>query len=135
MTEFQTKLSRQLAHTMNEKFDFRDSEPNPALTVPFSNSLFKPAAPLYSPEALDLLREATRDKQGVIMKLLTMEGLAVTTNGRSFSQRGDARSEARWGSAVQELARAGMIEDRRGKGEVYFVTDAGYRVAEALGRT
>jgi hypothetical protein len=135
LTEFQTKLARQLAHSMNKKFDFRDTEPHSALPVPFSINFSEPAAPRFSPDALDLLREATRDKQGVIMKLLSMDGLAVTTNGRSFSQRGDPRSEARWGSAVEELDRAGLIEDRRGKGEVYFVTDAGYRVAEALGRT
>jgi len=56
----------------------------------------------------------------------------VQTNERDFTARDDVRSEARWKGAVVELNRLGLTEDRAGKGEVFFVTDDGYRVADLL---
>ena len=81
--------------------------------------------------ARELLTEASKDPQGAIMSLQTMQGSHVQTNRREFTT-GDPRSEARWRNAVSELERLGMIEDRAGKHEVFFVTDEGYRIAEEL---
>jgi hypothetical protein len=57
----------------------------------------------------------------------------VQTNGKSFTDPSNARSEARGRGAVKELQSLGLVEDRSYKGEVFSVTDAGYRVAELLG--
>jgi len=35
---------------------------------------------------------------------------------------------------VDELQRVGLLEDRAGKGEVFFVTAEGYAVADSRGR-
>jgi predicted transcriptional regulator len=39
---------------------------------------------------------------------------------------------ARWRGAVDELYELGLLEDRGGKGEVFFVTNEGYEFAERL---
>ena len=85
-----------------------------------------------SPSAQDLLIEASKDRQGVSMSLATHEGRSVQTNDISFAGRGNTRSEAQWRSAVQELSRYRFVEDRACKGEVYFITDEGYKEAAQL---
>ncbi|PYN77853.1 MAG: hypothetical protein DMD96_22815 [Candidatus Rokuibacteriota bacterium] len=66
------------------------------------------------------------------MRLGTLGGTHVQTNQRGFVESGNVRSAARWRSAVDELHNLGLVEDRAGKGEVFFVTDAGYRVGDLL---
>ena len=65
-------------------------------------------------------------------RLETMQGAHVQTNNREFVVGGDAKTAARWRGAVDELRRLRLAEDRVGKGEVFFVTDEGYRVADLL---
>jgi hypothetical protein len=64
------------------------------------------------------------------MRLATMGGTHVATNNREFVEPGNPRSEAKWRGAIDELLGFGFVEDRAGKGEVFFVTDAGYRVSD-----
>jgi hypothetical protein len=56
----------------------------------------------------------------------------IQTNGRSFVEPGDPRSEARWRGALDEIHRLSLIEDRGNKRGVFAVTNDGYRVAEHL---
>ncbi len=86
-----------------------------------------------SKEAVELLVEAAKG-DGIIMVLETMGGDSVSTNSRDFGERGNSRSEARWRGAARELHRRQYIEDRAGKGEVFFMTDRGFEVAEAVPR-
>jgi hypothetical protein len=60
------------------------------------------------------------------------QGGVVQTNDRGFVENGNPRSEARWRSAVDELARAGLLEDRGDEHEIFSVTGEGYRVADLL---
>ena len=101
-----------------------DSQPEP---VPKRGPL-----PGLSEAARELLLEAAQDAHGVIMRLGTMGGTHVQTNNRNFVETGNTRSAARWRGAVDELHHLGLVEDRTGKGEVFFVTDAGYRSADLL---
>jgi hypothetical protein len=66
------------------------------------------------------------------MSLQALAGSSVQTNGRNFAEQGNARSEAQWRGAVAELSKLGLLEDRAGEDEVFFVTDEGYRIAELL---
>jgi hypothetical protein len=88
-----------------------------------------------SDAARELLVEAAADDHGVIICSNTLGGSYVKTNGKVFTQRGDVRSEARARGAVKELTAGDLIEDRDGKGEVFFVTDAGYRLADRSSAT
>ena len=85
-----------------------------------------------SDAARELLVEAAADDHGGIICSNTHGGSYVKTNGKVFTQQGDVRSEARARGAVKELAAGDLIDDHGGKGEVFFVTDAGYRLADRI---
>lgn len=129
LSEFRTKFARQLAQTIISKF--QGVSPTGTLTPVLAVPVPQPM-PAIGPAARELLVEASKDRQGVVMSLQTMEGSSVQTNGRNFAERGNARSEAQWRSAVADLSKLGLLEDRAGKDEVFFVTDEGYRLAELL---
>jgi hypothetical protein len=85
-----------------------------------------------SEAARELLLQAVEDRAGVIMRLGSLSGGFVETNGRNFVQQGSKRSAAQWRSAVDELHRCEFLEDRAGKGEVFYVTEHGYAAADLL---
>jgi hypothetical protein len=94
-----------------------------------------PSAPEFalSESARDLLLEAVQDSNGAIMRVRTHgEGLDVQTNRRHFVESGNIRSEATWQRVVDELHNRGLVEDRAGRGELFFVTDAGYQAGDLL---
>src|SRR5262249_50191745 len=125
-TEFRTKFARQLAQRVIDRFvgaedigevdGLRPVERQPDLTE----------------AARELLLEAVQDTNGVIMRLGSMMGTSVQTKGRNFVESGNTRSAARWRGAVDELQARSHIEDRAGKGEIFWVTDTGYRASELL---
>jgi len=92
------------------------------------------ARPTLSVAARELLLQAAEDPSGVVMRLGTLDGTFVKTNGRNFVEPGSARSAAQWRGAVDELHRLGFVEDRAGKGEVFFVTASGYATADMFRR-
>jgi len=88
--------------------------------------------PALSEEATRLLIEAAQDKNGIIMRLHTLGGTTIQTNEKQFAEQGNPRSEAEWEAAVDELENHTLIQDRAMKGEVYFMTHEGYKVADIL---
>lgn len=122
--ELRQKLTRQLAHVVE-----RSLAPG-AIT---SRQERPPkAGPALSKEAQELLAEVAKDRNGHLLKVRTMGGSTVQTNGKSFGTRGESRSEALWEAAVFELRDAGLLQDRGHKGEVFSMTNEGYRVADLL---
>lgn len=128
--EFRSKFARQLAQKIISHFPTttQPAAEDSAIDLP---RVMPIRIPTLGDSARELLVEASKDRQGVIMSLQTMEGSHVQTNGRDFIS-GGARAEAQWRGAVAELGRLDLIEDRAGKNEVFFVTDEGYRVAVLL---
>jgi hypothetical protein len=126
LTTFRAKFARHLAQRVIASFARGEapSEADPSLGVDHPPDLSEPAR--------ELLLEATRDPAGAIMRLGTMQGTHVQTNQRAFVDPGDVRSVALWRGAVDELQTRGLVEDRSGKGEVFFVTHAGYQVGDFL---
>lgn len=139
LSEFRMKFTRQLAQKIISRFPSdlspttRTLTPGGAVPVPIPVPIPEPQPlPTIGPAARELLVEASKDRQGVVMSLQTLAGSSVQTNGRNFAEQGNARSEAQWRGAVAELSKSGLLEDRAGKDEVFFVTDEGYRIAELL---
>ena len=66
------------------------------------------------------------------MRMSAHDGMDVKTHGRSFVEPGNARSAALWRGAVNELHNLGLVEDREGKGEFFFVTNPGYHASDLL---
>ncbi len=85
-----------------------------------------------SEEAQKLLTEAARDKQAVICCSELVQGLFVSTNGVSFCEGDNARTEAKWRRVIDDLVGMELIQDKGNEGEVFGVTDKGFRVADAL---
>jgi hypothetical protein len=90
-----------------------------------------PGARSMSPEATQLLLEACASRGGDVMKVRTMGGLVIQANKKNFTTLRDARSEATWEGAVDELVRLGFLQDL-GRGEVFRVTRGGYETADRL---
>jgi hypothetical protein len=62
-----------------------------------------------------------------------MAGAKLQTNGKSFIKEDDARSEAIWESALEELLTNNFLKGRGSKGQVFQVTRQGYEAADHLG--
>jgi len=128
--EFREKFSRHLAQTVNRYFA---SKKNGNVQ---SHEEWT-AAPLKLPEISNrakwLLIEAAKDKEGVVVWLRGKPGLAILTHGMNLAESHDPKIEARWDSALQELRKFSLLEDRVYKNELFSVTQEGYRVADLLG--
>jgi hypothetical protein len=83
-------------------------------------------------EAQRLLIEASKDTQGTIMQARWMGGETIQANGINFVEGADARQIAKWRAALDQLRLNRLVEQRGGSGEVLYVTDAGYQLAESL---
>ncbi len=88
-----------------------------------------------SDEAKELLVEASKSSDGIIMKLGTNQGLIVKINNRNYVSENDPRSEAIWRDAVKQLYENDMIEDKGYKGEVFAITRKGYECADKIKQT
>ena len=92
-----------------------------------------PDHPQLSEEAKQLLIEATRSSRGNILRVGTMGGLIIQANGKNLCERGNPKSEAIWEGALKDLIIMGLVEDQKGKGEVFVVTREGFPVANDIG--
>ena len=100
------------------------SVPNSAATK------MHPVARQLSEEARQLLLEGSHDREGRITWLSMAEGLQIQTNGKSFVESQNARSEAKWKAAIQQLEQRGLIQ-REGD-SIFSLTDEGFNVADTL---
>ncbi len=85
-----------------------------------------------SPEASRLLIECSQDTRGAILCTRVLAGLVVETNSRTLNEIGNARSEAKWKAAVEELVNRGFVEQSDDQGEVFVMTKAGFEAANGL---
>lgn len=83
-------------------------------------------------EARTLLSEAASDRGGTILKLATLGGNFLQTNGKTFGERGDRRASARWEYALDQLRTAGLVLERGHKGQVFELSEPGYQLADYL---
>jgi hypothetical protein len=85
-----------------------------------------------SKEAHGLLFEAVEDRDGIILSVRTRGGLSIETNNKNMVAAQDARCQAVWQGALDELLENGLIAHAGDKGEVFRVTRRGYEVADLL---
>lgn len=140
-------LSKGLVHTYQGSVDFRawftrhlqiNLRDDPYLqklqrhTPEVSADEAAPDEHYLSSEAAQLLLAAAQDEHGLVLVHRTFDGDTIQANRVNFTQGADARKAAAWRSAVDQLEFNLLIEDRGGKGQVYYVTDTGYRYADRL---
>jgi hypothetical protein len=86
-----------------------------------------------SAEAIRILRAATSGEDDSIIFVDFLDGSALDVGGQNLLEGANTRTIAMHRHAVRQLLEAGLIEDRAGKNEVFFVTGPGYEMAEVLG--
>ena len=79
-----------------------------------------------------MLKEVTLDSHGVILRLETLSGTEINTNGKNLISSNEPREIARWKSAFAELVDEGLLVGRNYKGEIFEVTDLGYQIADMI---
>ena len=133
--EFREKFVRQLAQTIIERFPSSDENLTGVagpLVLPTPSRVEVATVPDLSEEDRELLREAAADRDGTVLMVRTMGGISVRTNERDFADRGSARSEALWRGVVQKLVEHRLLEQTDPNGEVFSLTNEGYRVADSI---
>lgn len=88
--------------------------------------------PILSKEAEELLSEASKDKNGYILKLRTSSGTIIQTNSKNMVTSQEARIVAKWEHALNELVENDFVEERGYKNEVFAVTHKGYEYLDKL---
>jgi hypothetical protein len=83
-----------------------------------------------SEEAKTLVVAMSQDPDGTLLVVETFEGFHVQANDETFGSGGDARVEALWKSALDELLGHGLI--RREGEDVYTLTPKGYKAADVI---
>ncbi len=129
LSEFREKLYRQLQITLNchEYFSTTAlSEAPPAVEA-------LPASVALSKEAAVLLTEAAA-ADGQIVFLHMMGGALVQVGQENYAGDGDARSQARWEGAVDELEQLGLIAAQGNKREIFKVTRGGFDAADQIAK-
>ena len=111
----------QLAQLSQESVTKAQQQPNPVEALQLSE------------EAKELLTEAASDNHRMIVMVRKMGRLSISTNGKSYVEMGNPRSEARWEQSIWELLDKGLIRDPKGQGQVFEVTNKGFELAETLG--
>lgn len=138
--DFQGKFRRHLQITLQKNSYLKSllgqSSVNDDTTS--SSSSIEPSDPReelissLSEEGRTLLLEASEDSSGTILKLATLGGRFIQTNGKTFGDSGDRRSSARWEFALDQLVSAGLVLARGHKDQVFEMSEPGYQLAEFL---
>ena len=127
-SDFKEKFYRHLQLKVNEHPLFKDSESGPVGEI-FES---KTKLPSLSNEARVLLKEASHDPNGNILRIRYMGGAEIMTNGKNLISSKEHREVARWESALKELLNEALLVDRGHKGEVFEVTNLGYQIADMI---
>ena len=85
-----------------------------------------------SGDAIDLLLEITKDRNGYLYHLVSSGGEIIETNNKNFVEKDEPREIARWESAIEELENLGLIKDLGYKRESFKITNDGYKLADIL---
>lgn len=137
--EFEGKLRRQLALKIIERFAAGSGAETGGLAQDLARRLLTPSelsemglsASRLSADALTLLSEAASDPHGYVLVTLSTGGLNVQTKGKNMlSEPKNPREQARWRGVVNELVEANLLEQADARGEMFQVTDRGYKEAD-----
>ncbi len=83
-----------------------------------------------------LLRAASHhpESDGIVVRSESMAGLQIAlSRGEAFLEPGAGpREQALWEGALEELVEHGLVQDKKGHGNVFSVTDRGYKLADQI---
>lgn len=131
INDFKSKFYRQLQLKLNSDAYFTAVSEPPGDSHSVSASSI-PDMPTLSREAQILLKEASQDPNGHIMRLPHLGGLLVQSNGKEFMRDNNPKERAAWEGAIEDLENLGLIKDRGDKREVFGITREGFQIAELI---
>ena len=102
-------------------------------TRPVDGSSTDAIIPQITEDAKSLLVDVSKNNDPMIQVQGTQGGTRIWTNKKNFGEMGVARSEARWQAALNQLVTLGLIEDQKGDGRAFVVTNKGFQIADSLG--
>jgi hypothetical protein len=132
LDDFKNKFQRHLSMKLNtEKYfiGFPNDQNNPTNDDVVDD---RKIIPPLTKEAKNLLKEASNDPSGTIIRLSYIGGFEIQTNGKSFVKENDPKSKALWTGALDELERNLLIAPTSYKKEIYELTNLGYQVSNYL---
>lgn len=127
-SSFKDKLYRQLQLKLNQHPIFK------GISSSYSNDVVESKTPLpqLSDESRLLLKEASQDRNGTVVRLRHLGGTDVQTNGKNYIESNERREVARWEAAIEELVEKELLIERGHKGEIYEITNLGYQIADMI---
>jgi len=131
LNDFKSKFYRQLQLKVNQDEYFKQ-EPEQTNKVSFEVESMSSEIPRLSREAQVLLKEASQDYLGNILRSQYKGGIGIRTNGKQLVPDSNPRNIAIWEGALDDLEDEKLITDRGHKREVFSVTREGYRLAELI---
>ncbi len=133
INEFRIKFYRQLQLKLNSNPEFIKVSGPPFVSESIIDGGTIPNIPKLSREAQVLLKEASKDQGGDIMRLQFLGGhFLVQSNGKNFISENTPREHAIWEGAIEELEKKGLIKDRGQKRELFGITREGFEIAELI---
>lgn len=131
LEDFKSKFQRHLSLKLNAPEYQTTSEDETNIT---NNSGFsiRGIKESLSNEAKILLKEASLDSDGEIMKLKLLSGSEIHTNNKRINDDDSPRANAKWEAAINQLLRFDLITEDDYKGEIFHLTDLGYNIADEL---
>jgi hypothetical protein len=124
--QLREKVERHLNEKLRDHPYFSPRRTDAALVI-------KKAAPRkpLSPQALELLREAYSDPAAQLMRMETVDGLFVATNGKNLHFR-TPRDAAGAEAAIKELEKVGYFQVQGYKRHAFKVTRAGFEYFDQI---
>lgn len=136
VVELREQLTRELALLVNTHQTFLNAAPVPAEvggdTFRTSGAVAPDPLATLSTEARGVLAEAARDPSGTVLMVDYLGGMSVQTNRVSLVPEGDHRAAAAYRAAVESLVEHGYLRELGSKGEVFEITQSGYKAADLL---
>lgn len=131
--EFRQKLAKQLQLCLNKNEYLQKALSATATqtvaevqTDARSNSSYR-----LSAEAAELLKAASEDEHGTIIKSEYIGGQQIQAGKKSFGES-SRREFAKWEAALRDLVSTGLIRDHGYKGEYFELTHEGWAAADVL---
>lgn len=127
LTDFKEKFYRHIQLKLNnhEYFSVKGSTEQGLNSLPSS-----PVAQLLSEGKVLLKAAAAAD--GQIIYLHMLDGTLIQVGSENYAEVSDARTQAKWEGAVDELEQLGLIAAQGNKREIFKVTRDGFDAADQI---
>tara|TARA_R110002110_G_scaffold14698_1_gene67577 strand:- start:120 stop:908 length:789 start_codon:yes stop_codon:yes gene_type:complete len=95
------------------------------------NTAGKPIAYSLSKEAKEILKAASENSNGTIIKPQSIGSRSIQAGSKSLGSD-SSRDFSKYDAALEELVAAGLVKPQGVKGEMFALTHEGWQVADAL---